>query len=62
MKATVDEDLCTGCGPCEEICPEVFKIEDDVSKVKADPVPPDAGDSCREAMEECPTEAISIEE
>jgi len=62
MKAKVNEELCTGCGPCEEICPEVFKIEDDVSKVQVDAVPSEAEDSCREAMEQCPTEAISIEE
>jgi len=62
MKAQVNEELCSGCGPCEDICPEVFKIEDDVSRVQADPVPAGAEDSCREAMEECPTEAISIEE
>ncbi|MEJ2702755.1 MAG: ferredoxin [Sedimentisphaerales bacterium] len=62
MKAQVDEELCTGCGPCEEICPEVFKIEDGVSRVQADPVPTDIEDSCREAMEQCPADAISIEE
>ena len=62
MKARVDESACTGCGPCEDICPEVFRIEDNVSKVIADTVPADAQDSCREAMESCPTDAISIEE
>jgi len=62
MKAHVNEELCTGCGPCEDICSEVFKIEDGLSRVKTDPVPADAEDSCREAMEECPTDAISIED
>jgi ferredoxin len=62
MKATVNEDLCSGCGPCEDICPEVFKIEDDVSRVQVETVPSEAEGSCREAMEECPTDAISIEE
>lgn len=62
MKAKVDENLCTGCGPCEDICPEVFKVEGDVAVVQVDVVPEDAEDSCREAMENCPTEAISIEE
>ena len=62
MKARVDEDACGGCGPCEEVCPEVFEIIDDVAKVKADPVPEEAEESCREAMESCPTDAISIEE
>ncbi|MBE0478404.1 4Fe-4S binding protein, partial [Candidatus Aerophobetes bacterium] len=26
----IDEDACTGCGLCEDTCPEVFEMEDDV--------------------------------
>ena len=62
MKAKVDEDLCAGCGPCEDICPEGFAIEEGMAKVKADPVPPEAEDACRLAMDSCPAEAISVEE
>ena len=64
MRAKVDAELCTGCGPCSDICPEVFEIDEqeDVAKVKTDPVPPEAEASCREAMENCPAEAISLEE
>ena len=29
MKPVVDEDLCIGCGTCEEICPDVFQVGDD---------------------------------
>ena len=29
MKPVVDEDLCIGCGNCEDECPEVFRLEDD---------------------------------
>ena len=29
MKAVVDKETCTGCGLCEQTCPEVFKMEDD---------------------------------
>ena len=29
MKAYVDKDTCIGCGLCPEICPEIFKMEDD---------------------------------
>jgi ferredoxin len=60
LKATVDEDLCSGCGPCEDICPEVFAIVDGISKVKLSPVPPGLHAKCREAAENCPIEAISI--
>ncbi|MBM4033719.1 MAG: ferredoxin [Planctomycetes bacterium] len=64
MRAIVDADTCTGCGACVDTCPEVFELPEgaDVAKVKADPVPPDAEDSCREAAQACPVEAITIEE
>ena len=62
MKAAVDADLCTGCGLCEHVCPEVFELKDDIAVVKADPVPEAVEKACREAAEDCPVEAISIEE
>ena len=62
MKAIVDADTCTGCGVCAETCPEVFETEDDLAKVIANPVPKDAEKSCREAADDCPVEAIAIEE
>ncbi len=61
MKATVDQDLCTGCGLCESTCPEVFEMQDDVAVVKVDTVPKDAEESCQQAAEDCPVEAISCE-
>ncbi len=61
MKATVDQDLCTGCGLCESTCPEVFEMQDDVAAVKVDTVPKDAEESCKQAAEDCPVEAISCE-
>ncbi|MBM3147470.1 MAG: ferredoxin [Actinobacteria bacterium] len=62
MKAIVDEDACTACGLCEDTCPEVFELRDDVAVVLVDPVPGDEEDLCRQAAEECPAEAIVIEE
>jgi len=61
LKATVDQDLCTGCGLCESTCPEVFEVQDDVAVVIVDVVPKDAEDACKEAAEDCPVEAISCE-
>jgi ferredoxin len=62
MKVTVDEETCIGCGLCAETCPEVFELNDDKVSVKVDEVPNDVVDSCREAVENCPVEAIQIEE
>jgi uncharacterized OsmC-like protein/ferredoxin len=52
MKAHVDPELCTGCGPCEEICPEVFQINEDVATVKCDVVPEDAVDDLFSTIEQ----------
>lgn len=63
MKVIVDEEKCMGCGVCESTCPEVFEMGDDnKAKVKLDPVPPALAESCREATQGCPEEAIRIEE
>ncbi len=62
MKAIVDQDECTGCELCVQTCPEVFEMQDDLAVVKANEVPADAEETCRQAVEECPVECISIEE
>ena len=62
MKATIDADECTACGVCEETCPEVFKLGDDVAEVIVDEIPADAEECAKEAAEECPVECIAIEE
>ena len=62
MRAIVDQDLCTGCEMCVDTCPDVFEITDDIATVKVDEIPPDAIDCAQQAAEECPVEAITIEE
>ncbi len=61
MKITVDADLCTGCGLCVDICPEVFEMKDDLSVVKTSAVSGDVADKVKESQEVCPVEAIIIE-
>jgi ferredoxin len=63
MKATVDE-TCTACGLCVETCPEVFELPEgaDIARVKVGQVPAGAEDCCRQAADECPVDAIHIEE
>ena len=64
MRAVVDPDVCTGCGTCVDICPDVFELsdDDDVAVVKVESIPGDAAEDCQEAADNCPVEAISIEE
>jgi ferredoxin len=62
MKATVDQDLCTGCGLCVDTCPEVFDMDEDLATVKVSQIPEDAEQSARQAADECPADAITIEE
>lgn len=60
MKATVDENLCIGCGLCAQICDAVFEMDDELARVMTDHVPADAEASCRQAAESCPVGAIAI--
>jgi ferredoxin len=61
MRVTVDEETCIGCGLCAETCPDVFELKDDKAVAKMEDVPENLADSCREAAEECPVEAIEVE-
>ncbi len=55
------EEGCTACGLCEEICPEVFELQDEaVVKEGVDFGP--YSDKIKEAAEECPVEVIKYTE
>jgi ferredoxin len=75
MKVWIDQDLCTGDGLCEEICPSMFTLLDDgLAYVKKDgaaqnnpggadgvvDVPAEFEDAVVEASEECPGECIFV--
>jgi ferredoxin len=62
MKVRVDAELCTGCGPCADVCPEAFEMKDDKSVVLMKEIPAELQDAVREAADACPTGAIIIEE
>ncbi len=58
MKITVDAAACVGCGLCEQICPDVFKVEGDgIAHVKSQ----ECG-SCNvaEVADQCPVAAIKV--
>ncbi|HID71710.1 MAG TPA: ferredoxin [Thermoplasmata archaeon] len=62
MKASVDPDACIGCGLCENLCPEVFEMDEEkgISVVKVDEIAEDAEECTKQAVEECPSSAISV--
>lgn len=63
MRAIVDQDTCTACGLCIDLCPEVFLEGPDGNAVAIEgDVPPEFEEATRDAADQCPVEAISIEE
>ncbi|MDD4869046.1 MAG: ferredoxin [Kiritimatiellae bacterium] len=62
MKAKVDKETCTGCGLCVDACPDVFELDGGLAIVKVNPVPSASKESCRDAANSCPVNAISIDE
>lgn len=62
MKVKVNKDLCIGCGACQAIVPDVFEIEDDgLATVKVDEVEKNLEEETKDAIDGCPTSAISEE-
>ncbi len=60
MKMEVDQDLCISCGACVDTCPEVFDWNDqEKAQATVDDIPNNLEDQAQEAMESCPTDAIS---
>ncbi|MCH8927904.1 MAG: ferredoxin [Candidatus Marinimicrobia bacterium] len=58
----VDKKVCIGCGTCEAICPQVFKVNDEAL---ADVIEADFEahkEAIDEAIEACPVDCISWKE
>ncbi|HOF21180.1 MAG TPA: ferredoxin [Bacteroidales bacterium] len=55
------EEGCTACGVCEDICPEVFKVEDEATVIEGVNYS-DYTDEIKEAAESCPVEVIQYSE
>jgi ferredoxin len=63
MKVEVDFGLCESNGVCMGIIPEVFQLGDDDTLTVLQPeVTPETEERVREAVRQCPRQAISIRE
>ncbi len=63
MKAYVDQDMCIGCGLCVSLCDSVFELDENGKAFsKIEPVPQSSEGCTRDAADQCPVEAIHIEE
>ena len=60
MKAIV-EDGCIACGMCVSICPDVFRMGDEVAEVHAE-VTEEVKKEAEEARDGCPVSVIDIVE
>ena len=61
MFAAVTTD-CIGCGACEVICPQVFRINGyEIAEAYLNPVPQNAEESTQLAAKSCPVAAIILE-
>jgi ferredoxin len=62
MRVRVDRTRCLGTGGCEALAPEVFEVADDgVVAVLVDRVGPAEEEAVRDAVDSCPTLALSLE-
>jgi NAD-dependent dihydropyrimidine dehydrogenase PreA subunit len=57
MYPVIDQEKCTGCGNCMEICPsEVYQMEKD----KSNPAHPEECIECWACVTQCPAESIQL--
>ena len=63
MRVIANLSICQGHGRCMETCPEVFTTDDRLGKVVVltDPVPADLEEKVRDAIDNCPEGAITLD-
>ncbi|MDP2930170.1 MAG: ferredoxin [bacterium] len=59
MEIIIDKEKCIGCGTCVALCPKAFEMDED-GKAKAKKLTNEKIDCIQEAVDNCPTGAITI--
>jgi ferredoxin len=63
VRVAVDRDRCVGSGTCEALAPAVFEVDDDgVLVVLREEPPGDERPDVEDAVQACPTRALSVAE
>ena len=63
MKVVLNRDACIGCGACAALCEDIFEIDNEgLSKVKKEKESNEEVELTRDAVDSCPTGAITLEE
>ncbi len=62
MKIKVDAETCIGCQMCVQVAPDLFEMQEDKAVAKVEEVAEDKQDEAKQASEQCPVDAIPIEE
>ena len=63
MRARIEQDYCTGDGLCQDLCPDMFELQDDgLAHVKrAGEVPTELEDAVLDAQAQCVGECIYVD-
>jgi len=61
-KVVIDQDECIGCESCVEVCPEVFGFDESEEKAYVIDSSAASEEKIQEAIDSCPSEAISWEQ
>lgn len=62
MKATVNQDICIGCGLCISTVPEVFEVNADGKAEACGHTTEENRAAVQEAIDACPVQAIAWDE
>ena len=61
LRAFADRERCCGYGICMQLCPEVFKVDDNgLVYVDSEIVPAGLEEQAKEAAASCPAQALRV--